>query len=107
MKALNSQDFFIGHYFDGGDWDDSKISGIKRFIGRFDRWTSAAIEEGEKIDLKPFIEQIDSYVESFKFNKVVSSWMEFYNKNKDKVIDKETAAELVRIFRNFAPGFKK
>jgi leucyl-tRNA synthetase len=96
---------FIGHYFDGGDWDDSKISGIRRFIGRFERWTSSSVENGEKIDLKPFIKQIDGYVESFKFNKVISSWMEFYNQNKNKVIDRDSAAELVDVFRNFAPGF--
>lgn len=97
---------FIGHYFDGGDWDDSKIAGIRRFIGRFDRWTASAIEGGEKVDLSEFNKQIDGYVESFKFNKVVSSFMEFYNSNKNKIIDKETAAELIKIFRIFAPGFK-
>jgi leucyl-tRNA synthetase len=98
---------FIGHYFDGGDWDDSKISGIKRFIGRFDRWTSSASESGEKIDLSEFIKQIDGYVESFKFNKVISTWMEFYNKNKNTVMDMQTAEELKKIFMVFAPGFKK
>jgi leucyl-tRNA synthetase len=97
---------FIGHYFDGGDWDDSKISGIRRFIGRFDRWTTSAIDGGEKIDLEPFIKQIDGFVESFKFNKVISAWMEFYNKNKDKKIDIETAEELKEIFCIFAPDFK-
>jgi len=97
---------FIGHYFDGGDWDDSKISGIKKFIGRFDKWTASATETGEKIDLSSFVKQIDGYVENFKFNKVISSWMEFYNSNKNKVINKETAEELIKIFKNFAPGFK-
>jgi leucyl-tRNA synthetase len=96
---------FIGHYFDGGDWDDSKISGIRRFIGRFDRWTASATESGEKIDLNAFVKQIDGYVESFKFNKVVSSFMEFYNKNKDKVMDVKTADELKKVFKTFAPGF--
>lgn len=96
---------FLGHYFDGGDWDDSKISGIKKFIGRFDRWTASATETGEKIDLSSFVKQIDGYVESFKFNKVISSWMEFYNSNKNKTINIETADELKKIFKNFAPGF--
>lgn len=96
---------FIGHYFDGGDWDDSKISGIRRFIGRFDKWTSSAIDGGEKIDLTAFTKQIDGYVEAFKFNKVVSSFMEFYNHNKNKTIDIETAEELKSIFKVFAPGF--
>jgi len=63
--------------------------------------------DGKSIDLAKFKEQIDGYVESFKFNKVVSTWMEFYNKNKDKKINVETAEELKKIFRIFAPGFKK
>ena len=98
---------FLGHYFDGGDWDDSKISGIRRFMGRFDKWTSSAIEGGEKIDLNAFTKQIGGYVEAFKFNKVISSFMEFYNNNKNKIINIETAGELKEIFCIFAPGFKK
>lgn len=98
---------FIGHYFDGGDWDDSKISGIRRFIGRFDRWVNLAISGGETIDMAKLKSDIDGYVESFKFNKVVSTLMEFYNKNKDKVINFETAEELKKIFCIFAPGLKK
>lgn len=50
---------------------------------------------------------VDGYAESFKFNKVVSTFMEFYNKNKDKVMDFETAEELKKMFCIFAPGFKK
>ena len=97
---------FIGHYFDGGDWDDSKIIGIKRFIGRIDRWLSLAIDGGENIDIDKFKTDIDGYVESFKFNKVISTMMEFYNKNKDKIIDIETANEIRKIFQVFAPSNK-
>jgi len=97
---------FIGHYFDGGDWDDSKIKGIRRFIGRFTKWMQSSSESGESIDLGDFIKTIDEYTESFKFNKVVSSFMEFYNMNKNKTINIETASELKMIFRSFAPGFK-
>lgn len=98
---------FIGHYFEGGDWDDSKISGIRRFVGRFDRWLNLAISGGETIDMAKLKSDVDGYVESFKFNKVVSTFMEFYNKNKDKVMDFETAEELKKMFCIFAPGFKK
>ncbi len=98
---------FIGHYFDGGDWDDSKIKGIRRFIGRFGRWTKESTEDGETIDLTKFIEDVDGFTESFKFNKVVSTFMEFYNKNKNKTINKSTADELVNIFKCFAPSYKK
>lgn len=97
---------FIGHYFDGGDWDDSKIKGIRRFIGRFSRWVESATDDGESIDTAQFIEKVDGFTESFKFNKVVSSFMEFYNKNKKKIMSKETASEIVEIFKCFAPSFE-
>jgi hypothetical protein len=49
------------------------MSGIRRFIGRFDRWTALATVEGEEIDLREFKKQMDGYVEAFKFNKVIST----------------------------------
>lgn len=97
---------FIGHYFDGGDWNDKNISGIKRFLGRFDRWISEANDEGADIDLGGFKAIIDGYVESFKFNKVVSSFMEFYNKHKNTRINTEVASELTKMIQVFAPNFK-
>lgn len=68
--------------------------------------TNLATSGGERIDIDKFKKQIDGYVESFKFNKVISTWMEFYNKNKNVVMDKKTADELIEIFRTFALGFK-
>ena len=97
---------FIGHYFDGGDWDDSKMNGIKRFVGRFERWVKLATSSGESIDTAKMKEQIDGYVESFKLNKVVSTWMEFYNKNKNIVMDEKTAEDLIKMFKVFVPGFE-
>ncbi len=97
---------FIGHYFDGGDWDDSKIKGITRFVNRLRRWLENSSENGETLPLDDFIGKIDGYTESFKFNKVLSTFMEFYNKNKKKEISKETAKNLYNIFSCFAPGFE-
>jgi leucyl-tRNA synthetase len=96
---------FIGHYFDGGDWDDSNIKGVRRFIGRFSRWVEDSNEEGEDLDLGEFITKIDNFTESFKFNKVVSSFMEFYNKNRKKVISKKSADVIVEMIKCFAPSF--
>jgi leucyl-tRNA synthetase len=92
---------FIGHYFDGGDWSDKNMVGIRKFFGRFDRWTA---EHGEDIiDLTDFEKQIDGYVESFKFNKVVSSFMEFYNGNKGKKFTPEINRTLRSMLSCFAP----
>lgn len=65
-----------------------------------------AISDGEKVDMAKMEETVDGYVESFKFNKVVSTMMEFYNSNKNKVIDFESADKIRTILQVFAPGFK-
>lgn len=92
---------FIGHYFDGGSWSDQHIAGIQRFFNKFERWLS---EEGEtEIDCTFFLKKVDGFVRSFKFNKVVSSFMEFYNTNKSKKIDQKTINQLKAAIECFAP----
>jgi leucyl-tRNA synthetase len=95
---------FIGHYFDGGDWNDQNITGIRKFFARWDKLTFREAKEGiEFMDLTEFENQIDGYVKAFKFNKVVSSFMEFYNKNSSRNFDKETRMKLRRMLECFAP----
>lgn len=94
---------FIGHYFDGGDWNDQNIVGIRKFFARFDKWTTA--EGTDNIDLAEFENTIDGYTNAFKFNKVVSSFMEFYNKHKNKSFNEETRNNLRTMLECFAPNF--
>lgn len=92
---------FLGHYFDGGDWNDNNIVGIRRFFKRFDEWTS---KEGfVELDLTDLRQTISNYVQAFKFNKVVSSFMEFYNKNKSIAIGPTTQYSLREMLSCFAP----
>jgi leucyl-tRNA synthetase len=97
---------FIGHYFDGGDWNDSNIKGIRRFIGRLSRWLSSASESGANINTQNLINSIDNYVDKFKFNKVISDLMTFYNNNKNVEISKTSADEIYEVVKVFLPGFK-
>lgn len=97
---------FIGPYFDGGDWNDKGIKGIRKFLGRMERWIGNASDDGQDIDLTQLITTIDDYTERFKFNKVVSSMMEFYNKNKSVVLSLNAAEQLTNILKCWAPGFK-
>jgi len=97
---------FIGHYFEGGDWDDRAIKGIRKFKGRMDRWLNEAEKHGEAIDVRTFIDTVDGYVEAFKFNKVISSFMEFYNKNKNTTIDIPTANIIREMMKCISPNFK-
>jgi leucyl-tRNA synthetase len=104
---------FLGHYFDGGEWSDEKIIGITRFLNRMKVWLAKATfsfngdgKSGELLVLKDFEDKIDEYVRAFKFNKVISEFMTFYNKNKDKTLYITSADRIVQLLKVFAPGFK-
>jgi len=94
---------FMGHYFDGGDWTEDNMQGLRRFFGRMRRWLEDT--SGTPLDTSKLEDQLDWNVERFKFNKVVSSMMEFYNKNKAHKLDAPTADRLRTIMGVFAPGF--
>lgn len=96
---------FIGHYFDGGSWSDQNINGIRRYIGRMKEWMSR--EGDDTIDLTKFKETIGNYTESFKFNKVVSSFMILYNENKKKNITFECKKEILDMLSIYMPNIKE
>lgn len=97
---------FLGHYFDGGDWSDQHIAGQTRFLNRIKKWTSQLSETNSGIPIEDLIEKINWNVERFKFNKVVSTLMEFYNKNKSSKLSAEEAERIIRIMEVFAPSFR-
>lgn len=96
---------FIGNYTQGGEWEDSKMKGIRKNISRMKIWLDKSTEDGENINTSELFDKIDGYMLSFKFNKVISSFMEFYNKNKNKIIDKESTDEIIKMYKCVAPGF--
>lgn len=95
---------FIGHYFDGGSWSDQNIKGIRRFISRMKEWMNRKGEE--TIDLVKFKKQIFDYTESFKFNKVVSSFMILMNENKNKNLTVECQEEIIDLLNIYMPNFR-
>lgn len=103
---LRMQLMFIGHYFDGGEWDDRAIVGMKRFFNRMRLWLSTASASGNFINLEKFENETTEKVALFKFNKIVSGFMEFYNANKNTTPNIETAIKIETMLKIFAPGFK-
>jgi leucyl-tRNA synthetase len=95
---------FIGHYFDGGSWNDENINGIRRFISRMLNWMSKTGDD--TIDLSKFKKTIFDYTESFKFNKVVSSFMILLNENKNKNLTMECKEELIDLLNIYMPTFR-
>lgn len=96
---------FIGHFFDGGSWSDEHISGVRRFITRFSSWMN--MEGFDTVDLEPFQKQIEGYTESFKFNKVVSTFMTFYNQNKGKKLTANCKERLISLLEIYMPSIRK
>lgn len=95
---------FLGHYFDGGDWDDQHIKGVRKFFSRMQNWLKNTGDD--HIHLDEFEDQIGRMVERFKFNKVVSGFMEFYNKNKNLRLDFQSRDRVIELLKIFAPGFE-
>lgn len=94
---------FLGHYFDGGDWDDSKLIGLRRYFNRMRVWLS--VPGSVRLNLAPLTERLDGYVRAFKFNKVVSELMTFYNTHHRNQVDTFSANRLIELLQVFAPGF--
>ena len=95
---------FIGHYFDGGSWSDENIIGIRRFINRMKTWLYKTGEE--TIDIEKFKETIFNFTDSFKFNKVVSSFMILLNQNKNKALTPECKEQLIQLLEIYTPGIR-
>ncbi len=97
---------FLGHYFDGGSWNDNNISGIKRFINRFKEWMNKP-DGSDTVDIEKFKKTVFDYTEAFKFNKVVSSFMIMVNENRTKNITPECKKELIDILKIYMPSIDK
>lgn len=94
---------FLGPYTEGGDWDDSSIKGITRFLCRLKKWLRNI--GTTYVNLTPLINKIDNSISRFKFNLVVSELMKFYNHHKNFQLDYDTTQKLITIIRCFAPNF--
>jgi leucyl-tRNA synthetase len=95
---------FLGHYFDGGSWSDERLVGITRFLRRFKAWMS---ETGtDTIDVDAFQKMVCGYTESFKFNKVVSSYMSLINEHHNKKLTPENKKVLIDLLTVYLPNFR-
>lgn len=96
---------FIGHYFDGGSWDDRAINGVESFINRFKTWMNKPDGE-DTVCIDHFQTEIFNFTKSFKFNKVVSSFMTMVKQNKHLTLDAFTKEKLVELLEIYMPGIR-
>lgn len=64
-------------------------------------------EGTEAIELSNFKKQIFDYTESFKFNKVVNSFMILFNENKNKELTKECKDEILDLLQIYMPSIRE
>lgn len=96
---------FIGHYFDGGSWSDSSIIGVKKFVSKFATWMNS--ETGnDVIDIDEFEKVVFRFTETFKFNKVVSSFMTLLKEHKHKRIDEKSKERIISLLEIYMPGIR-
>lgn len=97
---------FIGHYFDGGSWDDRAINGIETFINRFKIWMNNP-DGSDTINITHFENMIFDYTKAFKFNKVVSSFMSLIKQNKHLSLDSFSKEKLIELLAIYMPGIRE
>lgn len=92
---------FIGPYFEGGDWCDQSIVGVAKFVKKLRAWF---LETGDdEVDLSDLKKSIELQMSTFRFNLVVSTFMSFLKKNKNKRLSVRTKQEFLDLFYCFYP----
>jgi leucyl-tRNA synthetase len=98
---------FMGPFQDGGDWNDTGITGISRFVEKFWTLINQKFEsdggENVKRGLNKLIKKAGSDIEIFHFNTTVAAMMEFVNLASKEGIDDASKKDLVRLIAPLAP----
>ncbi|MDP3983251.1 MAG: class I tRNA ligase family protein, partial [bacterium] len=102
---------FVGPYSQGGDFRDTSMAGMNRFLLRF--W--ALFTDIEKVKAKTTnkllrklnqtIKQMGEDLSSFKYNTAIARYMELVNvwREADQVLSKEDAIKAIKIIAPLAP----
>ncbi len=79
---------FIGPWDQGGEWDDSGIKGVARWLNRvwslvLDEYVPRAVDDGKTRELRRIIhrtiKKVTGDLENFHFNTMIAALMEFTN----------------------------
>lgn len=100
---------FMGPFTDGGDWSDTGIRGIDRFIQRAWKMLTEKVTEGAESPklttaLHATIKRVTQSIEAFQFNTAISALMEFLNTAEAQgTITQETARIFALLLSPLAP----
>lgn len=98
---------FMGPFTDGGDWNDSGIKGIARFVDKFYTLIRDKSEVKDKNELARIlnktIKKVGEDMEKFHFNTVVSALMEFTNAASKTGMDDDSKKIVLKLIAPVAP----
>ncbi len=99
---------FMGPFTDGGDWSDTGIKGIDRFVNRlwrlFEKMNEKAAGDGDTdAKLHATVKKVTEDIAALRFNTAISAIMEFLNLAEGKGIDRKTGQALALILSPLAP----
>ena len=105
---------FMGPYTEGGDWSDTGIKGIDRFVARvwkaYDQYLEAKPEKGAKpnqeqiVKLHQTIKKCGEELQALRFNTAISALMELLNVvEQSGTMEKEVAETLPLLLAPLAP----
>lgn len=107
--TLRSYLMFLGPFSDGGDFRDSGIEGMYRFIRKVWRLISEKVEvEVNELEAKRFMHQtikkVTKDIEELAYNTAIASLMEWYNfLNIQKALTREEKETFLKLIAPFAP----
>ncbi len=98
---------FMGPFMYGGDWSDTGIKGLDRFV----RKAYKLIVQNKYCDqtkaltagLHKTIKKVTEEVKAFRFNTAIAALMEFLNLTDKEGIDKESALTFIKLLAPLAP----
>jgi leucyl-tRNA synthetase len=107
VDALRTYLMFMGTFLEGGDFRDSGMDAIKRFLNRV--WDLANMPEGKsslelKIKMAETVEKVEYSIKSIKPNTAIAAIMEFLNEaTKESSIERRLVIDIAKLLSPFAP----
>jgi leucyl-tRNA synthetase len=107
VDALRTYLMFMGTFLEGGDFRDSGMDAMRRFLNRV--WDIATMPEGRsstelKIKMSETVEKVDYSVKNIKPNTAIAAIMEFVNEaSKEASIERQLVIDMAKLLSPFAP----
>ncbi len=106
--TLRTYLMFLGPYDQGGDFRDSGMAGMRRFLDRvwrqFETQVGGESSPELKNSLNEMIQKMGQDLSNFHFNTAISAWMTFLNIWQDEgMLATEDAKTVVKCFAPIAP----